>query len=200
MTISKERVILAREYILEREPKKKFSTFLCVTLNDQKIWLIDSENNIVKSYSVSSSKYGVGNVNDSFQTPCGLHIIEKKIGDDLPINTILKGRKVLENGLTTDDLNDPKYEDFKKQHFENCDDIITSRILWLKGCEPGLNLGENIDTYNRYIYIHGTLHEDKIGKPASHGCIRMKNTDVIELYDLVQKGTFVNILDDVESI
>ncbi len=119
MTISKEKVILAREYILEREPKKKFSTFLCVSINDQKIWLIDSENNIVKSYPVSSSKYGVGNINDSFQTPCGLHIIEKKIGDDLPINTMLKGRKVLENGLTTDDLNDPKYEDFKKQHFEN---------------------------------------------------------------------------------
>ena len=75
------------------------------------------------------------------------------------------------------------------KHFAKYEDVITSRILWLKGHEEGINKGDNIDSYSRYIYIHGTAHEDKIGTPDSHGCVRMNNDDVIELFD----NTFVNM-------
>ena len=119
--------------------------------------------------------------------------------DNLPINTILRGRKIIEGGITTKDLDDPKYNDFKQNHFKNFDDIITSRILWLKGQESEVNLGGDVDSFKRYIYIHGTIHEDKIGTKASHGCIRMKNKDVIELYELINEGIFVNILNDSDS-
>ena len=75
------------------------------------------------------------------------------------------------------------------KHFATHDDVITSRILWLKGHEDGVNKGDNIDSYSRYIYIHGTAHEDKIGTPDSHGCVRMNNDDVIELFD----NTFISM-------
>jgi len=73
-------------------------------------------------------------------------------------------------------------------------DYVTSRIMWLQGEEPGINKGRNMDSYNRYIYIHGTPEEGFIGQPASHGCIRMKNKDVIELFELVEEGTHLLVL------
>ena len=198
MTNFNDKVRQAKKYILKKQPKKDISKFICISLNEQKLWLVDKDN-IIKTFSISSSKYGTGNVNESFQTPYGLHIVDKKIGDNLPINTILRGRKIIEGGITTKDLDDPKYNDFKQNHFKNFDDIITSRILWLKGQESEVNLGGDVDSFKRYIYIHGTIHEDKIGTKASHGCIRMKNKDVIELYELINEGIFVNILNDSES-
>ena len=104
------------------------------------------------------------------------------------------GRKTIFDGITTDDLDSLEYQEFKKKHFSKSEDVITSRIMWLKGNEHGINLGGDVDTYNRYIYIHGTIHENKIGKKDSHGCIRMNNDDVIELFDNVKINMIVHII------
>ena len=100
----------------------------------------------------------------------------------MPINMVMVGREP--KGLLQDCIN---------EGVELPDDVITSRIMWLEGMEPGRNQGGYVDTYNRYIYIHGTSEEDKIGTPASIGCIRMLNEDVVELYRLVDAGTEVLI-------
>jgi len=143
-------------------------------------------------YPVSTSRYGVGNLNGSFKTPLGNHSIAQKIGKGCAINEVFVGREsigVLDELLAA------------KQVLP--DDIISSRILWLQGEDIGLNKGENdkgensrgemIDSYQRYIYIHGTAEENKIGQPASHGCVRMCNKDIIELFDLVDEGCKVLI-------
>ena len=180
-------------FFKEKYPKVIVDKYLLVSPNDQKLIYVD--NNIIKSsYSISTSKFGLGNVNDSFKTPIGLHIIAEKIGDEMPIFTIFKGRKPLENNMTLIDFNkDKKLQD---DHFKDCEDVITSRILRLRGLEPNINLGGNVDSYNRYIYIHGTAHEDLIGQKASHGCIRMRNKDVIELFDMCPIDMSVLILDN----
>ena len=131
---------------------------------------------VIKAYSISSSFYGTGSEANSFKTPLGKHEIYKKIGKDLPENAILKGR--VWNGAIASIVSEPIDTDF---------DHVTSRILWLDGLEPGKNKGKGVDSRSRYIYIHGTAEEGLIGKPASDGCIRMYNKDVIELYDLVDE-------------
>ena len=190
-----EEIYLVDKLIKDKFPKKNSNKFILINLSTQQLILIDNlkRTNI---YGISSSKFGIGNLNNSYQTPLGLHTVNNKIGKDQPINTIFKGRKVVEGGITTRDLTKPEFRKFKDQHFEEFDDLITSRILWLKGCEKGINLGDNIDTHKRFIYIHGTAHEDLIGQVASYGCIRMRNSDVIELFDLVIEGTFVYIYDN----
>ena len=111
-----------------------------------------------------------------------MHEIKEKIGDKAPINTIFTARentnKIAEIQINP---NDTEY------------DFVTSRILWLDGLENGINRGAGVDSYSRYIYIHGTHEEGLIGQKASHGCIRMFNNDVIELYDMVSEGTKVQI-------
>ena len=116
-------------------------------------------------------------------TPLGLHKIKEKYGNETPLNGRLIGR--LFYGQIA--------EIFTDTTTSKTDDI-TSRILWLEGLEEGINKGKGIDSFKRYIYIHGTSEEGKIGKPASHGCIRMKNKDVIDLFKEVSIGTFVLIL------
>ena len=153
-----------------------------IKVSEQKLYLLDEEGEARREYPVSTSKYGVGNENGSEKTPLGLHRIRNKVGGSLPINMVLVGREP--KGLL---------EDCVKQSTELPEDVITSRILWLEGMEPGKNQGGYVDTYNRYIYIHGTSEEDKIGTPASIGCIRMRNQDVIDLYRLVDIGTEVLI-------
>ena len=148
---------------------------------------------VISSYKISTSKYGTGNINDSFQTPLGCIILPRKLAKALK-KTILKGRKTIFDGITTDDLDSLEYQEFKKKHFSKSEDVITSRIMWLKGNEHGINLGGDVDTYNRYIYIHGTIHENKIGKKDSHGCIRMNNEDIIELFDNVKINMIVHIV------
>ena len=91
-------------------------------------------------------------------------------------------------------INTGRYAEIHHTDYDSDEDHVTSRILWLEGLEEGFNKGGNVDSFNRYIYIHGTPEEGLIGKKASHGCIRMFNHDVIELYDLVQEGTKVNIV------
>lgn len=153
-----------------------------IKVSEQKLYLLDEEGEARREYPVSTSKYGVGNENGSEKTPLGLHRIRNKVGGSLPINMVLVGREPM--GLLEDCVN---------QGTELPEDVITSRILWLEGMEPGKNQGGYVDTYNRYIYIHGTSEENKIGTPASIGCIRMRNQDVIDLYRLVDIGTEVLI-------
>jgi hypothetical protein len=172
----------------ERFPSINSEKYILVIPSKQILFLI-SKGVAIFSYPVSTSKFGLGNENDSFKTPPGLHYIADKIGEDMPKMTIFKGRRTLVNNLTLADLDLPENIDIRNEHFATHDDVITSRILWLKGHEDGVNKGDNIDSYSRYIYIHGTAHEDKIGIPDSHGCVRMNNNDVIELFD----NTFVSM-------
>lgn len=127
---------------------------------------------VLRSYPISSSRFGLGTEKGSLKTPLGRFRIAEKIGADMPKGTVFRARVALG----------------PKEALPDTEDLITSRILWLEGVDP-----ENANTRERYIYIHGTKHEDRIGQADSHGCIRMRNADVIELFDLVQEGTSVRI-------
>lgn len=154
---------------------------IIIDVSEQKLYLIKDEK-IVKMYPVSTSKYGIGNEEGSYKTPLGTHRISKKIGSGAKIGTIFKS-------LTKTNKTAEIYVDGR----DIAEDIITTRIMWLEGLEPGINKGKGIDSHARHIYIHGTPEEGLIGKPASHGCIRMRNKDVIELFELVREGTLVEI-------
>ena len=144
-----------------------------ISIRDQSLVLRRGSRKL-RSYQISSSRFGLGMKEGSWKTPLGRFRIAEKIGDGMPAGTIFTARVPVGPG-------DPLPE---------TEDWITSRILWLEGVEP-----ENANTKERFIYIHGTKHEDRIGLPDSHGCIRMRNADVIELFDLVQEGTPVRITD-----
>ena len=154
---------------------------IIVDISEQRLYLY-SNNDLILSYPVSTSKYGEGQTENSFKTPLGLHEIKEKIGHKAPINTIFTAR-----------VNTNKRADVQIKQNDTEDDFVTSRILWLEGLEDGINRGLGVDSYNRYIYIHGTHEEGLIGQKASHGCIRMFNNDVIELFDIVSEGTKVQI-------
>ena len=157
------------------------SAHIEVDISEQRLYLI--ENNLIKaSYPISTSKYGEGSIENSFKTPLGKHSIKEMIGEEAEINTIFTSRINTKRSATIID------------QFEDTDnDYVTSRIMWLDGEEDGLNKGGNVDSFRRYIYIHGTHEEGLIGTKASHGCIRMFNYDVIELFNLVNIGTKVLI-------
>jgi hypothetical protein len=127
----------------------------------------------------------LGNIFNSQKTPLGLHIVKNKMGDEVPINGIL--RYGFYSNEIAQIINEPK---------TSGKDLVTSRILWLEGLEKGKNKGGLMDSYNRGIYIHGTNEEGLIRTPASHGCVRMNNKDVIELFNIVPKGIYVLILDN----
>ena len=146
-----------------------------VDIETQQLFLLN-KGKLSKNYLISSSYYGTGSKENSLRTPLGRHEIYKKLGENLPINAILKGR--VWNGAIAEIIREPIDTEF---------DHVTSRILWLDGLEIGKNKGKGIDSRERYIYIHGTAEEGLIGKPASDGCIRMYNRDVIELFDLVDE-------------
>lgn len=154
---------------------KDLSVLLFVDIETQTLSHIE-KGTFLKLYKISSSYYGTGSKLNSLKTPLGRHEIYKKIGSNLPINAILKGR--VWNGAIADIIEEPIDTEF---------DHVTSRILWLDGLELGKNKGRGIDSRNRYIYIHGTAEEGLIGTPASDGCIRMYNKDVVELFDLVDE-------------
>ena len=161
---------------------KDLSTLAVVKVDTQRLYLL-KKGNIVEEYSVSTSVYGTGSEENSYKTPLGKHVIAEKIGDELPFGAVLKGRKW--TGAIANIIKEPVDTEF---------DIVTSRILWLKGLEEGLNLGPGVDSMTRYIYIHGTAEEGLIGNPASDGCVRMYNRDVISLYNKVDTNTQVWIL------
>jgi len=135
-----------------------------------------------KSYSVSTSKHGVGEARGSLQTPRGRHVIRAKIGAGAPANAVFRGRR------PTGEMYTPEL----KAQFPERDWILT-RILWLSGTEVGRNRLGNVDTMRRYIYIHGMPDSEPLGVPGSIGCIRMRNGDIVELFDLVPAGTAVEI-------
>jgi lipoprotein-anchoring transpeptidase ErfK/SrfK len=142
-----------------------------ISIRDQRLRL-KRGNKTVRSYPISSSRFGLGTEEGSMKTPTGKFRVADKIGHDAAQGTIFKARVAL-------DPNDPLPE---------TEDFVTSRILWLDGLEE-----HNANTKDRFIYIHGTKHEDRIGTPDSHGCIRMRNADVIDLFTLVEEGTPVII-------
>lgn len=138
----------------------------------------------VQTYQVSTAKNGVGERENSGCTPRGKHVIAEKIGQDAPINSVFVARQA------TGEIYDATLAAMHPTR-----DWILSRILWLSGCEAGVNQGEGCDTYRRYIYIHGTPDTEPMGIPLSHGCIRMRNIDVIDLFAQVAKGTVVQIVE-----
>ena len=133
-------------------------------------------------YPISSAVRGAGEINGSGCTPRGKHIIRAKIGGDQPLNTIFIGRRPCGE----------IYRPGMRKLYPNRDWILT-RILWLSGCQPGFNRLGKVDTMRRYIYIHGTPDEVRLGQPGSAGCIRMRNQDLLSLYDQVPAGTTVII-------
>ena len=137
---------------------------------------------LIRQYPISTAANGLGEANGSHCTPRGRHRIAEKIGAFAPLCSAFKSRQ------PTGEVWTPELD----AEFPGRDWILT-RILWLEGLEPGKNKGGSVDSHNRYIYIHGTNEEHKLGSPASHGCIRMKNADIAELFDLVKEGTEVRI-------
>lgn len=145
---------------------------------------VKSGHRVVKSYPVSTARNGPGEKQDSECTPRGIHVIAQKIGAGCKPNTVFVGRQ------PTGEIFNPGL----RQQFPDRDWIIT-RILWLKGCEPGLNQGGDVDTYQRYIYIHGAPDDVPMGRPGSRGCIRLCNQDMIELFDMSEVGMKVSVVE-----
>jgi lipoprotein-anchoring transpeptidase ErfK/SrfK len=153
-----------------------------IDLGRQEMALKNQDGSTLKTYAVSTSRYGAGERNGSFCTPRGRHVIRARIGASQPENTVFVRRRPT-GELWTPDL----YARFPGR------DWILTRILWLSGREPGRNRWGDVDTMRRYIYIHGTHEYAELGKPGSIGCVRMGNRDMIELFDLVTAGTAVDI-------
>jgi lipoprotein-anchoring transpeptidase ErfK/SrfK len=137
---------------------------------------------VQKSFRISTSRFGIGQKKNSNCTPLGLHRIAMKAGGGWPIGAVFKNREML--GYTW---------------MSRSGAAITNRILWLEGLEPGINRGGDVDTFERYVYIHGTGDEPGLGRPASHGCIHLGGTDLLPLYDAVPCGTLVWIAPDGAS-
>ena len=154
---------------------------LIVEVTQQKLYVVKEEK-VIRTYPISTSKYGIGNEDGSNKTPVGTHRIYEKVGEGVKIGTIFKAR------ISTGRIANISHDSTDVEQ-----DFIITRIMCLEGLEPGVNKGKGIDSCDRRIYIHGTPEEGLIGTPASHGCIRMKNDDVVELFDLVKIGTLVEI-------
>ena len=146
-------------------------TNIHISIRDQRLTLKKGETPI-RNYPVSTSRFGIGTDEGSMKTPTGRFRIGEKIGGEMPSDTVFRARVALKPG-------DP---------LPPTEDLVMSRILWLDGLDE-----DNANTRDRFIYIHGTKHEDKIGIPDSHGCVRMRNGDVAELFKLVDEGTHVII-------
>jgi lipoprotein-anchoring transpeptidase ErfK/SrfK len=142
-----------------------------ISIRDQRLDLVSGDK-VLATYPVSTSRFGLGSEPGSLKTPLGHFRVAEKIGDDMPLGTVFLGRVPL-------GPDDPLPE---------TEDLITSRILWLDGLE-----GHNANTRDRFIYIHGTRHEDQVGQPASHGCVRMRNVDIVDLFQRVPLGAQVLI-------
>ncbi|MBI4356958.1 MAG: L,D-transpeptidase [Gammaproteobacteria bacterium] len=156
---------------------------LLIRIPEQKLYVFsDRGKESDTKYSISTSSFGVGQEKGSYQTPVGRHIIRAKIGAGMPAKSVFVNRR------PTGEI----YSENLGKQYPNRDWILT-RILWLSGCEKGINRLGPVDTMQRFIYIHGTADESSIGRPHSHGCIRMRNQDIIELFDIVIVATPVLI-------
>jgi L,D-transpeptidase-like protein len=152
-----------------------------ISIKSQMLTLFDNDKQL-KKYSISTAKNGPGELMDSECTPCGKHIISEKIGDGAAVNSVFVGR------VATGEI----YESALRELHPERDWILT-RILWLSGTEDGKNKGGKVDSHDRYIYIHGSPDDVDMGQPGSRGCVRMRNSEMIELFDLVEVGTEVVI-------
>jgi len=155
---------------------------ISININLQHLDLLDDNGRLVKRYSISSAKNGVGEQNGSFRTPRGRHVVRAKIGAGQPVNTVFVERR-------------PTGETYSPELARQSPgrDWILTRILWLSGLERGYNRLGKVDTMRRAIYIHGSPDTADMGKPGSRGCIRMHNRDIVELFDLVPVRTIVEI-------
>lgn len=156
---------------------------ILIDIDKQVLFLKNDSDEIMTMYAISSAKNGVGEKRGSEQTPRGRHVICEKIGENMPIFTVFSARK-------------PTGETYSRELESQfpARDWILSRILWLAGDDVNVNVGGDVDTRSRFIYIHGTNDEAHIGIPNSHGCIRMRNSDVIALFDQVSVGQSVYIV------
>ena len=157
---------------------------IVVSIDQQKLWHIRGQD--CRTYVVSTARAGRGCVQDSHQTPEGLHQVCEKIGAGAVPGMVFKARQP--TGTLASEWPGPE------------DNLITSRILWLDGLEPGRNQGlatdgRVVDTRRRFVYIHGTNQSDKLGQPNSHGCVLLSDADVIQLFDVVPVGIRVLIRD-----
>lgn len=158
------------------------SIHIVIDVPEQTLTLLDSGREVCR-YAVSTGRNGVGEMNGSGCTPRGLHRVRVRIGDGCPAGSVFRGRRP--TGEVCDERLVAAYPER---------DWILTRILWLTGCEPGRNRGGSVDTLRRYIYIHGCPNSEPMGEPRSHGCIRMRDADLIALFDLTPTGTPVEIL------
>lgn len=180
-TPSHELAIVARE-LTRRYPSPHDSHIIIVNIRQQRLYILNDDV-LKKSYPVSTSQWGIGNREGSNQTPIGVFRITQKFGGGAPAGTIFKARH--DTGKVAKIITNPRNRSER--------DLVTSRVMWLTGLQPGLNKGGDVDTHSRYIYIHGTPEEGRIGMPSSHGCVRMKNADVIALFKQVPVETLVYI-------
>ncbi|RJG04725.1 L,D-transpeptidase [Noviherbaspirillum cavernae] len=155
---------------------------ILIRAREQTLELIDDHGVVARRYAVSTASNGLGEQQGSNCTPRGRHVVRAKIGGGMPANTVFRGRR------PTGEL----YSTELAQQQPGRDWILT-RILWLSGCEPGFNRLGEVDTMRRYIYIHGCPDSEPMGTPCSHGCVRMRNAEIIELFELVPAGTPVEI-------
>ena len=162
--------------------------YIEVSLDRQQLAVYDQVGKAIMQTAVSTAHNGAGEVENSFCTPRGWHKVRAKIGAGVPENTVFRGRR------PTGEIYTPALREAEPER-----DWILTRILWLSGLEPGFNRHGSVDTMRRYIYIHGCPDEDIMGVASSHGCIKMHNTDVIELFDQIELGTLINIKESADS-
>ncbi len=159
--------------------------WLLVDVSQQCLYVMQ-DSHVMDEYKISTSRYGLGCQQDSYKTPIGAHAIKQKIGDGAAVGEIFKAR--LATGQQAQLLNLAEHDG---------EDLILTRICWLTGLEPGKNSGKGVDSYARYIYIHGTQEEGLLGRAVSKGCIRMANHHIVDLFEKVEEGTFVYIADSL---
>jgi lipoprotein-anchoring transpeptidase ErfK/SrfK len=151
--------------------KKSAQAKIHISVREQRLEL-KSGRKTLATYPVSTSRFGLGTKEGSMKTPTGRFRIAEKIGDGMPVGTVFKSRRPVQ----------------VTKRLMRVEDLVMTRILWLDGIDPG-----NANTHERFIYIHGTNHEENLGEPASHGCVRMRGADLVELFELVEVDTPVAI-------
>jgi len=161
------------------------SVHIRISIRNQTLTLTDDSGEVLRSYRVSTAAKGAGEVTGSHGTPRGRHLVRARIGSGQAENTVFVARR------PTGEIYSPELGERFPQR-----DWILTRILWLSGCEPGRNRLGKVDTMRRYIYIHGSPDSTPMGRPGSIGCVRMRNADILELFDLVPPYTPVDISED----
>lgn len=175
-TLSEQQIALLNDQKWEAWVGSGTAVWVCV---DEQMFRIVRNGQIVWQAQCATAASGTGSQMNSYKTPLGWHSVKAKVGGGAPLGQVFRSAKATKEiwkpGQTTKE------------------DLVLTRILWLTGEEPGKNLGGSVDSYSRYIYIHGTNEEEKIGTPSSHGCVRLRNTDVVQAFDLIPEGTRVLI-------